>query len=194
MSTTPPTRPYYPQIDKSIDPKATRHFQNLYTASNDHDQAIIKLNTKILALQKSLAAAAGTSTNTNTSTIVIENGFPGQGMVNDQSGNAAYTLQTGDNGVLLILSDASPVAVSLNSTVTPPYYFIAQNWGGGLVTFTPTSPATVNYIGNLGATSMPLAEGYETLMVWDGSDWWATTLPQTASALDFTQSFMFLGA
>src|SRR5208282_1555535 len=100
---------YNPQIDPSIDPKVTRHLQNLYGAINDHDQAIVAVNAK--------ATSSASSTTTNTTTIVNESGlnttagvssfnaltgaitfFASLGLVNNQSGVTAYTTQTQDNG------------------------------------------------------------------------------------------------
>ena len=44
------------------------------------------------------------------------------------------------------------------------------------MTFTPGS-GTISYIGNLGAASMTLATGYLTMIVFDGTNFWAATLP-----------------
>lgn len=91
--------------------------------------------------------------------------FPGLGGVNDQTGVTAYTTVTNDNGVLLILNDASPVAVTLNSSISAPYFFFSTNGGTGTVTLTPTS-GLIN-----GAASWVLPEGGLFMVVFDGVNW-----------------------
>ena len=150
-------------------------------ALRDHDKGLLDIQTAI-PLLKAQIDALKTASSTSTTTVISGGGGGGGGSsvgfgtVNNQSGITAYTTQTTDFGTLLILSDASPVAVTLNSFVSPPYSLFAINWGAGLVTFTPQS-GTINYIGNLAAASMPLAQGYIAYLVYDGVNWWAETIP-----------------
>lgn len=161
--------------DPSV-PKAVSDVMQLHSnALTDIYQAIPLLKEQIEAVK------AGQAT-----TTVINNGsgggggggttFSGLGSVRDLRGDVSYTNQPSDNGALLIFGDASPVAVQLTSGVTSPYLLFAQNWDAGVVTFTPSS-GTISYIGNSGVASMPLAEGYSTLLIFDGVDWFAETLP-----------------
>lgn len=151
-------------------------------ALRDHDKGLLDLQTAIPLLKSQIdALKVGTA---STTTTVISGGggggssFPnGIGTLSNQTGLTAYTMQTTDNGALVLFSDASPVAVSLNTAVNPPYFFYAVNWGAGLVTFTPPTPTTISYINNLGAASMPLETGYLTLVVFDGANFFAATLP-----------------
>ncbi|HEX5426658.1 MAG TPA: hypothetical protein VFW94_24310 [Candidatus Acidoferrales bacterium] len=151
-------------------------------ALRDHDKGLTDLQTAIPLLKAQIDALKTASTS-NTTTVIESGGGGGGstpvgiGSVNNQSGITAYTTQTTDNGTLLILSDSSPVAVTLNSFVTPPFSFFTINWGTGAVTFSPQSPTTINYIGNLGAASMPLNQGYIGYLVYDGANWWAETIP-----------------
>lgn len=157
-------------------------------------QGLADLNQAIAALKSQV----DTNHQTITETVTTSGGvtpapptpfpFPGLGGVNNQTGNTAYATQTTDNGALLILSDASPVAVSLNSAVTAPYFLFATNFGAGLVTFTPT---TGNI--NSGAT-FTLSFDYTSILFFDGINWWATEFPTvpatfTAIAHEFLNSY-----
>jgi len=76
-----------------------------------------------------------------------------------------------DNGALIIFSDASPVAVTLNNSVTIPWYCFATNQGAGLVTLTPQ----LNTID--GNASQTLEQGYFLTVFFDGSNFWSGTIP-----------------
>lgn len=142
---------------------------------------IVDLNQAIVALKSQQGTSTAMPTTTVQNITTIEQTtvfpFPGFGTVNDQTGNTTYQAMSSDNGALLIISDASPVAVTLNTAVATPWLVFAQNWGAGLVTFTPPAPALINSIGALGATAMTLATGYCTMIVWDGNNFYAETLP-----------------
>jgi hypothetical protein len=161
--------------DPSV-PKAVSDLMRLHSnALTDIYQSIPVLKQQISDLQSAKSSTSGSSGSSSSSTVVTTQ-FPGLGSVNDLSGDVSYTNQPSDNGALLLFGDASPVAVQLSSGVPSPYFFFAQNWGAGVVTFTPSS-GTISYIGNPGAVSMPLAEGYLAMLVFDGTNWWAATLP-----------------
>jgi len=148
----------------------------------DLNQAVRALNTKVNTNTTSIAAAA---TTVNTVTQIISNALPGLGTVNDQTGQTSYITVPSDNGAFLILSDASPVAVTLTIPSSgQPWMMFTMNWGAGLVTFTPASPASISYIGNLLASSMTLAQGYQTLIVFDGFNFYAATLPRVPVFVD----------
>jgi len=144
----------------------------------DLNQAVRALNTKVNTNTTSIAAAA---TTVNTVTQIISNALPGLGTVNDQTGQTSYITVPGDNGAFLILSDASPVAVTLTIPSSgQPWMMFTMNWGAGLVTFTPSSPASISSIGNLLASSLTLANGYFASLFWDGFNFFAETLPVAA--------------
>ena len=145
-------------------------------------QGLVDLNQAVVSLKSQVA------TNKQTITTVTSTGggpippsppfpFPGLGAINDQTGNTTYTVASTDNGILLILSDASPVAVTLNSALTTPYFLFATNLGVGLVTFTPTT-GLIN-----GAATYTLAKGYLALIAFDGTNWKTSAtliVPQSA--------------
>lgn len=143
--------------------------QNNVNGLVDVNQALVALTTRIDAIKggaSNVVAASGGS-----SSIVINGStFAGAGGVNDQTGVTTYALVAHDNGILLILNDASPVAVSLNSGLATPYFLFITNKGAGAVTLTPSS-GLVN-----GAASLVMNQ-HETLMaVFDGTNWLTSDL------------------
>ena len=142
--------------------------QNNVNGLVDVNQAIVALKTRIDSIKTGVANVV----NTGGSSSIVINGssFPGLGGSNDQTGATTYTLVAHDNGVLLILNDASPVAVSLNSGLAPPYFLFITNFGAGAVTLTPSS-GLVN-----GAASLVMNQ-HDTLMaVFDGTNWLTSDL------------------
>jgi hypothetical protein len=173
MSTVP-IQPYYPQINKNVDPLVTVHLQRIYPALNDHDKAIVSLKAQLTALSTKTTAAAASataSTSTSSSTVVEVFTFPGLGTVNDQTGNTAYTTQQSDNGAVIVANDASAVAISLNSAVSIPYALWITNFGAGAVTLTP-STGTIN-----GGATFQVPTDYTSFLVFTGGVWWATLTP-----------------
>jgi hypothetical protein len=176
-----PPQPYYPQIDKEIDPKLTVHLQRLYTAVNDHDQAIVLLNGKVTGTSTATTTAAAAATTTIAQSTVIEEAgvtsfntltgdvsyFPSLGSVNNQSGKTSYMTQQQDNGALIVLNDTSPIAVTLNFAVAIPWFTTFSNQGTGAVTVTP-SQGTIN----LGASIMVPQDSFVSVS-FDGANWWA---------------------
>jgi phage shock protein PspC (stress-responsive transcriptional regulator) len=114
------------------------------------------------------------------STTVFEGGggggggvLPGNGPgvpVNNQSGVTTYVTVFGDDGTLIVFSDASAIAVSL-TTQTPPWSCFISNQGAGTVTLTPIT-GTISYAGNPGAASMPVPGGFSGFAAFDGTNWW----------------------
>ena len=139
--------------------------------------SITDINQAIASLKSQVDAKAGTSTSTSSSsvtststaseTIINVAGSVTGGTVNNQTGVTSYTIQQSDNASLVLLSDASPIAVILNSALTIPYYTTISNEGIGIVTLT-TSTGTVN---NVSSITIP-GGGFATLFL-DGTNWWA---------------------
>lgn len=153
-----------------------------YVASGivDLNQAIPVLKKQIDALTAQITPSGSSSS--TTAGVTSFNGkagvvtyFPELGTVNDQTGSTAYTTQSSDSGALLILNDASPVAVLLNTTVAAPWFVFVQNQGAGVATFTPQT-GTISYLGNPAAASMPLGADYFALIVFDGTNFLAATM------------------
>ncbi len=174
---TTPAQPYYPQVDKSVDPKVTRHIQTIYGTINNHDKAIVLLSNKVTALQKSTTTAASTAASAVSSNSSSGGGggsspsFSGLGSANPQIGVTAYTLQQTDNGAEVQVGDAAPVAVSLNSVITSPFFAVVVNLGSSTATLTPTS-GLVN-----GGGSFTLLKNSMTWVVFSGGNWFASAIP-----------------
>jgi hypothetical protein len=193
---TPPITGWIPKVSPEPSPgEIHRHLTLLFQKLSNHTTAFSLLTNKINSIK------GGTST-------TIEEGGSGGGSiipyspaagfpVNDQSGVTSYATAVSDNGSLLVFSDASPIAVSLTPE-TPPFGFFIVNQGSGTVTLTPSPigavTPTISYPGNPGAASMPLLGGYGCLVAFDGTEWWAMTMPVTSAGVDFSQIFMLMGA
>lgn len=168
MSTTPTIQYSGPAIDAEMPWEIRRHIQLLYQKLGNHTQAFQQVASQIAGIK------AGSSTTIieegsggSTPTPPPSTGFLGQGLINDQSGATSYATGPGDNGILLILNDASPVAVTL-TTAAAPFYLIVTNFGAGTVTLTP-STGTIN-----GGASLSLLQ-YQTVYVACDSTNWKTT-------------------
>lgn len=164
MATHNPINVRYPFELKDQPAEVVQAHRYAFQGLVDLNQAIASLKTQIDAIPTT-TSTTGSTTSTVTNTITIEDILAGLGTVNDQTGATSYTTQTGDAGVLLILNDASPVAVSLNSVVTPPYALFVTNFGTGTVTLIPTS-GTIN-----GGSSLALLQGQTIWVVFSGTNW-----------------------
>lgn len=173
----------FPYKLEGVHPEVVKAIKDAFNGCTNHEQAFRVVQASIDALEVAQSAAAS-STSTNTVITILSTQFPGLGKVNDQTGITAYTVQNSDNGILLLLNDASPVTVTLNSVVTPPYFFFITNFGGGVVTLTPTT-------GTVNVSSIP--QGYFGEVVFDGTNWKISAIT-TATGLDFSQIFMLMGA
>lgn len=168
---TAPTIQYSgPVISPEVPWETRRHLQLLYQKLGNHTQAFQQVATQIAGIKPS-----------STTTNIIEGGgsgpapppstgFIGQGLVNDQSGATGYATSAGDNGILLILNDASPVAVTL-TTDAAPFYLVITNFGAGTVTLTP-STGTVN-----GGASLSLLQNQTVYAACDSTNWHTTAIP-----------------
>lgn len=142
-------------------------------------QALGALNEKVNAL----SPTSGSTTTTVINETVVGSSGGGSssanyiGTVNNQSGETSYTTLNSDNGALLILNDGSAIAVTLDSTTAVvPYFFFITNFGAGTATLTP-SLGTIN-----GGASFSLPQNFLSVVVFDGTNWWAsvlTVMPQS---------------
>jgi len=141
-------------------------------AITDLQGAIPALKSQIDALKTSTTGTTTTSgTSTVTENITTINNTVAGGPVNNQSGNVVYLTQQSDNGALIIMADASPVAVTLNNSVTTPWYAFITNQGAGVVTLTPQQN-TID-----GNASQTLLQGYFLTLFFDGTQFWSGTIP-----------------
>ena len=139
-----------------------------------HEQAFANLPTQI-ASQASAAATAAveeitsettegvTSFNALTGAVIY---FPNLGMVNDQLGNPSYLTQTADAGRKIIVGDSTPVAVTLNPSVTLPWFTIIGNDSSAYASISAGSGASFNGI-------QSIYPGGFVLIFYDGSTFWS---------------------
>jgi hypothetical protein len=180
MSTTPPIQSSGPVISPDVPWETRRHLQLLYQKLGNHTRAFSHVVNQINTLKP-----GSTTNNITVDQNVISGGgggsseFLGQGLVNDQTGATSYATHPGDNGILLILNDASPVAVTL-TTDAAPFYLIITNFGAGTATLTP-STGTIN-----GGASLPLLQNQTVLVSCDSTNWHTTAIlvpPQNTPAV-----------
>lgn len=200
-------KPYYPEIGKNVSPEVALHIRNLYTAINDHDPAIGTLKNQLTSLASaqgykvsgsSVTKTSSTSSSTSSSSSVtaaqaqsiaaaqVAVNFPTQlqlnlGKVNNQIGTS-YTAQQSDYGGIITLSNAAPVAVTLNNgtttSVNSQWFAAIENLGAGTATLTPVS-GTIN-----GAANITLVTNQGAMVFYDGTNWWAlTSLTPTAGGV-----------
>ena len=166
-----------PTISPEVPFEVRRHLQLIYQKLGNHTQAFALQQAKI------------NSITTGNTTTVVEGGGSGGSItpstssiltVNNQSGATSYATVAGDDGALIVLSDSSPIALSLTPQ-TPPWGCFVANQGAGTATLTPSVSGavtpTISYAGNPGAASMPLLGGYCAIVAYDGANWWAYTEP-----------------
>jgi hypothetical protein len=173
--TTTAQNSYYPQVDKSVDPKVTVHLQRVYPALDNHDKAIRALNAKVTALQKTTSATTVTKTISSSTSSSGGGGsttsFPGLGYVNPQPGITAYTIQQSDSGAEVQFSDAAAIAVTLDTALNSPFFSFLTNLGPSLVTLTPNGGSTIN-----GNATFDLPKNSLCVVVLSNLLWYATAI------------------
>jgi len=180
---------------------------------------ILDLNQAIAALKQqvdektsqttTITSTGGTSSSSETiittpSTI---------GFVNNQTAITSYATQQSDYGAFILLSDASPIAISLTdaSVITLPWFTTLINGGTGTATLTPLT-GLIN-----GNASFSLPTNQWVMVGFDGTNFWTVDLPIATTltlgvvqpdgstiavspagiisiGLDFSQTFMLMGA
>lgn len=154
----------------------------------DLNQAIVSLKSQIDAKTSTSTGTTGTSSSTTTSTENVTNTTViSGGVVNNQSGVLAYTTTQNDNGAIIVLADALPVALTLNNSVTIPWYCFVYNGGTSDVTVTGQQ-GTID-----GHAHEIITPGLFTIIFFDGSNYFAAALPIVP--LSFTaDDFQFINA
>lgn len=156
---------FYPKVSAEVPWETRKHLQLIYQKLNNHALAFAQVG--------NLTGGTTTTTIENFGGGGSGGGSPivGLGGVNDQSGNTTYTTTVADNGVLLVLDDASPIAVTLSTGISSPWMIFVTNIGAGTATLTPMT-GTVN-----GGASLSLPFDYSAIIAYDGADFWATVIP-----------------
>jgi hypothetical protein len=167
-------------------PQGAAH-ESVVSAIQSHDNSITDLNQAIAVQAGQIAAlktpstttsGGATSTTTQVSTENVTNvTVIGGGAVNDQSGVTAYVTTQNDNGDAIIFSDASAIALTLNSGVTIPWYCFILNQGAGTVTATPQQ-GTIN-----GNSTLAIMGGSWLTIFFDGTNFWAEANGGTSSVV-----------
>lgn len=151
--------------------------RNLWNSVTDAQNAVPILKAQIDAHTTSIKANT-TAINTSTASQTVIQQIAGSvGTVNNQSGNVTYATTQADASAFIILSDASPVAVSLTGApvIQLPWACVLINEGVGLVTATPAS-GTISYPNNIAAASMPVAQGQAAIICFDGTNFFSVII------------------
>ncbi len=106
-----------PKINPKVPWDIRIHLEQLYSKLGNHTQAFAIVNEHVSAITGKtttiLQTVAGGGGGGSVPAVV------GIGTVNDQTGQTAYTTSSGDNGALIVLSDASPIALTLAGAALP---------------------------------------------------------------------------
>lgn len=167
---TPPITGWMPKVSAEPQPdEIHRHLTLVFQKLANHATGFGLLTQKINSIKPG-----------NTTTIEQGGGGGGGSVVpfvapssipvNNQSGVTAYSTVAGDDGTLIVLSDASPIAVTLSSQ-SPPWSCFITNLGAGTATLTPFS-GTID-----GSASFALLQNYTAIVAFDGTNWFASALP-----------------
>lgn len=166
-------------------PQGAAH-PSVVSAVQSHDNSITDLNQAIKVQAGQIAALKSPSTSTSSSTStttqvstedVTNTTVISGGTVNNQTGVLSYITAQGDNGALIIFADASPVAVTLNNSVTLPWYTFIYNGGTSNVTLTGQQ-GTIN-----GSANEIVTPGLFSIVFFDGSNYFGAALPIVPATL-----------
>jgi hypothetical protein len=170
-----------PDLGGKADPDVVDAVMDHDQAINDLQQAIPALKSQIDALKPGTSSTSTTENVTNNSETVISAANV-IGSVNNQTGVTSYATAQSDYGAFILLSDASPIAVTLTAApvITLPWYATFINSGTGTATLTPAS-GTIQ-----GNANFPLYGGQFVTVAFDGTNFEIVpllALPQAAGAV-----------
>lgn len=170
MSTTPPITAWVPSMSADMPAEHRRLFTLAFQKLGNHATAFGLQQAKINSITSGTTTTIEESSSSGGGSVTSStSGIP----VNNQSGATSYTTASTDDGALILLSNSSPISVTLTSQSPPWSCFIANQsaLGGGSATLTPAS-GTIN-----GAATLALLPSYFALVAFDGTNWFAATLP-----------------
>jgi hypothetical protein len=120
-----------------------------------------------------------TAFNSQTGAVIY---FPALGMMNDQLGNPVYLTQASDNGAKIVMGDSTSATVTLNSSVTAPWFAMIDNDSGSTVALSVDSGSGQVF----GASTIP--PGGFGIVFFDGTNFWCgATVMATASSPGYVQ-------
>jgi len=163
-------------------PPAAAH-PAIVAAIHSHDNSITDLNQAVAALSagittvKTAQSAASSGSSGASETVTIINTTVSGGVVNNQTGVVAYGTQQTDDGALIVLGAVSPIAVTLNASVTLPWFTSISNAGTSTVTVTPAQ-GIIN-----GNANLTLPAGSWVTVYFDGLNFWAESPGSTAGGV-----------
>ena len=155
---------FVPKVSGEVPWEVAHHITLLYQKLNGIAQAVVQAHTAAQSTTTVEQVTSGGGSSGGGSTTVV-------GAVNDQAGQTSYTTQPSDNGALIILDDASPIAVTLGIAASSPWFCWMANLGAGTATLTPVS-GTVN-----GGASFALLQNYTATVFFDGANFWVGASP-----------------
>jgi hypothetical protein len=160
-------QPWQINLEGKVHPAAVSAIKLMFDAFQDHDTAIVALNSKVEKLKPDAASASTTAAAAFVAPSADDDPspFPYLGNVNKQIGAATYITAPTDNGGLVVVSNAAGVAVTLSAVVVAPWFASVLNVGTGSVVLTPSSGLINN------AASLALPGG--ALVYFDGVNFWA---------------------
>lgn len=190
MTSTPVSFRLPPKLGANPDPDLANTITVHDDAINDLQQAIPALKSQIDALKTGTSSGTSSSTTEQVSTETVVQVVNSIGFVNDQAGVTTYQTQQSDSGSLIVLDDASAIAVTLATVssvpaIQLPWSAAFLNLGAGTATLTPAT-GTISYAGHLAAGSMPIAQGQFALVWFDGVNFWAFLATLAPSGLSVT--------
>lgn len=151
-----------PDLKGKIHPAAEQAIGLLFDAIQDHDTAIVAQNA-LITTSATTPATVVPSTPSSPSSSTL-------GLVNVQTGTT-YATQVTDNGGLLVLNNAAPVAVTLTATVQAPWFMSVVNLGSANAVFTPSSGMINN------VSTLTLGPNGGAFIYFDGTSFWAPFIP-----------------
>ena len=154
------------RLPANIHPDLAEALQVHDDAINDLQQAIPHLKGQVGTSTSSSSSTTNTNSSSQNVTIAASNVI---GFVNNQTGFTSYATQPSDYGAYIILSDASPIAVTLTTgtVITLPWFATFINLNTGVATLTPAS-GTIN-----GAGSFSLGTNGVCTISYDGVNFFA---------------------
>lgn len=129
----------------------------------DINQAIATLKNKITANTSANASTAATITE-NVTTETVSESWIYLGTINNQLESSAYTTQQSDDGAKILVGDSTPSVVTLNPSVTLPWFTIIGNDSTSSVGLASTSP--IYGVRNI-------SPGCYVYVNYDGSSFWS---------------------
>lgn len=168
----PSVRYTYPLGEDATMGDVTEALRVAFNGLTNHEQAFANLPSQI-ATQATAAATAAVENIENETTAGVTSFnsavgailyFPGMGAVSNEIGSAAYTIQQSDAGSKIICGDSSPVTVTLNGAITPPWFAFIGNDSTSNVSLSPSGASLV------GINSV--YPGGTAIVFYDGTTFW----------------------